>query len=139
MYEFQTTTTTTQQQHNNDNEQTEGVKNNNNNNNINLNNDDTSYYLAALPHHSWCFIHKNICINGKILKDGLEKYYSLDNTLKYVHKTLYQSLKPMIKDRLYNALILVLQQRGLIQEERIKKEKNPNYEINKKQEKCITL
>eukprot|EP01083_Nonionella_stella_P017009 47507_1 len=70
------------------------------------------YSLAALPHHSWCLL-----LDGDGKRDGLQKYYSADKMLKRVHPTLYASLKPMVYDRLYDALILVLQQRGVIQEE----------------------
>ena len=50
-------------------------------------------------------------------KDGLERYYAADCRLKAVHQTLWASLCPMVRDRLYDALILVLQQRGVVQEE----------------------
>merc|ERR1712129_517937 len=80
------------------------------------------YELAALPHHSWCFVPKSLTNNKQRRRerDGLEKYYECDKILKRVHPTLYSSLKPMVKDKLYEALILVLQQRGLIQDEQMK-------------------
>merc|ERR1712228_969759 len=92
------------------------------------------YELAALPHHSWCFVSKSLPTNKqqKRIKDGLEKYYECDKILKHIHPTLYASLKPMVRDRLYDALILVLQQRGLIQEEQMKALKNKESKPRKK-------
>merc|ERR1712129_57451 len=79
------------------------------------------YELAALPHHSWCFVSKSLTNNKQRRRerDGLEKYYECDKILKRVHPTLYSSLKPMVKDKLYEALGLVLQRRGVIRDQRI--------------------
>jgi len=72
--------------------------------------------LAALPHHSWCLVHADDDGGGPE-HEGLRRYYEADKTLQSVHPTLFASLKPMVTDRLYDALIVVLQQRAVIAEE----------------------
>ncbi len=77
------------------------------------------YLVAALPHHCWCLVEREWlgAAGGGAGSAGLERYYAADCRLKAVHSTLWASLCPMVRDRLYDALILVLQQRGVVEEE----------------------